>query len=131
MYREQYAHLVKRVIFKCMRGINRTSLVAQGSKAQKEIAVPRPGIACLSLVRRITIKCIKNLDKHDSHHGKITSIRLQDSRKQVRYQLASLEKVEGVSADIAIITRMFQNQAGTKECADIVGEQVATSLSEL
>ena len=34
------------------------------------------------------------------HHGKITGVQLKDSRKQVKDQLANLEKAEGEAAKI-------------------------------
>ena len=61
----------------------------------------------------------------------MTGIQLQNSRKRVKAKLARLEDEEGVAAEVAIQTGMFDNKAGTDARADIVGEQVACSLSEL
>ena len=59
------------------------------------------------MAKRIVIKYLQNDDMQSFHHGKITGVHLQDSRKQVKDQLANLEKAEGEAAKIGIRTSMF------------------------
>ena len=82
MYQEEQAQLVKRMMFECKHGISRTSLVARCRRALKEIAVPRPGIARLSLEKRIVIKYLQSQDKQSFHKDKLAGIRHQDSRNR-------------------------------------------------
>ena len=81
MYREEHAHLMKRVTFECWHDINRISLVAQFSEVKMEIAVPLARNRAPQFERRILIQ---NEDKTYFHLGEITGIWPIDSKKQVR-----------------------------------------------
>ena len=107
MLQEEHSHLGKRIPFKCKHGVSKTLLVTHCSREFKVITFPGPRIAHFNVVKRIVIKHLQNEDMQSFHQGKITGVRLQDSRKQVKDELANLEKAEGVSAKIGIRTSMF------------------------
>ena len=98
---------------------------------KKETTVPWPGIACLRLVSKINAKRCEGTYRHKLCHEDFSLNRVQDKKRHIKEQLATLEKAEAAAAEFSIRTGVFGNKASADARADFIAKQVAESLDEL